>query len=193
MDPDPTPKALSKIVPWYEGSGNEKRLKIRGVRDMPDPVLPERAANAPDPGKVDEIHGQVKKALLEEDDRALGRLFEDVLDPLHDSESRSHAQTPEEKAERATIAFEGALAAELKEFCNQCRGWGAAYRLTDDKSRALVIRFTTPAPRAQYDVEFDEKMLLKWMKNRSWDGAKAGRDMAEFSIRTARGQSLISR
>lgn len=193
--PDPSPKALSKIVPWYDGFGGEKRLKIRGVRELPEPTLPERGPDAADPGDVDELHREVKKAFLEEDDRKLGKLFEDILDPLHNSDSRSHQKTDEERADEATADFEAALTAELKRFTEQVRGWGASYKLsTNDKARALVIRLKSPKPySATHDVEFDEKMLERWLRRRKYNGAQTGLDMAEHAIKAVRSQLLISR
>lgn len=194
-DHSPSAKALSKIVPWYDGFGAEKRLKIRGVRDLPEPTLPDRPADAPDPGDVDELHKAVQKAFRDEDDRALGKLFEDVLDPLHNSDSRSHHKTAEEKADEATADFEAALTAELRRFTDQVRGWGAQYMLSaTDKSKALVIRLRSPNPySATFDVEFDEKMLDRWLRRRKYDGAKTGCDIAEHAIKCVRGQLLISR
>lgn len=194
-DPDPSAKALSKIVPWFDGANGEKRLKIRGVRDLPEPTLPERGPNAADPGDVDELHREVQKAFRDEDDHKLGKLFEDILDPLHNSDSRSHAKTDEERADEATANFEAALTSELKRFTDQVRGWGARYRLsTDDKTRALVIRLSSPKPHsATFDVEFDEKMLERWLRRRKYDGARAGTDMAEHAIKCVRSQLLISR
>lgn len=193
-DHTPSAKALSKIVPWYDGHGGEKRLKIRGIRDLPEPTLPDRPADAPDPGDVDELHREVQKAFRDEDDRKLGKLFEDVLDPLHNSESQSHAKTDAEKADEATADFEAALTAELRRFTDQVRGWGASYRLTADKERALVIRLKSPKPySATFDVEFDEKMLERWLRRRQWNGARTGCDIAEHAIQRVRGQLLISR
>lgn len=193
-DHSPSAKALSKIVPWYDGHGGEKRLKIRGIRDLPEPTLPDRPADAPDPGDVDELHREVQKAFRDEDDRALGKLFEDVLDPLHNSESRSHAKTGEERADEATADFEASLTAELRRFTQQVRGWGASYRLTSDKARALVIRLKSPSPHsATFDVEFDEKMLDRWLRRRKYNGAQTGCDIAEHAIKCVRGQLLISR
>lgn len=193
-DHTPSAKALSKIVPWYDGFGAEKRLKIRGVRDLPEPTLPDRGPDAPDPGDVDELHREVQKAFRDEDDRALGKLFEDVLDPLHNSESTSHHKSDEEKADEATADFEASLTAELRRFTQQVRGWGASYKLTSDKSKALVIRLKSPSPHsATFDVEFDEKMLDRWLRRRKYNGAQTGCDIAEHAIKCVRGQLLISR
>lgn len=193
-DHSPSAKALSKIVPWYDGAGAEKRLKIRGIKDLPEPTLPDRGPDAPDPGDVEEVHRAVQKAFRDEDDRKLGKLFEDVLDPLHSSESTSHHKTDAEKADEATADFEAALTAELRRFAQQVRGWGASYKLTSDKARALVIRLKSPSPHsATFDVEFDEKMLDRWLRRRKYDGARAGCDIAEHAIKCVRGQLLISR
>lgn len=195
LDPTPSAKALSKIVPWYDGAGAEKRLKIRGLRDLPEPTLPDRPADAADPGDVEELHREVTKALRDEDDRKIGKLFEDILDPLHNSDSRSHQKTAKEKADEATADFEAALTAELKRFTDQCRGWGASYMLSaTDKSRALVIRLKSPGPHsATFDAEFDEKMLDRWLRRRKYNGARTGCDIAEHAIQRVRGQLLISR
>lgn len=191
---DPSAKALSKIVPWYDGLGSEKRLKIKGLKDLPEPVLPDRPADAPDPGDVEELHQAVKKAFRDEDDRALGKLFEDVLDPLHNSESTSHHRTDAEKADAATADFEAALTAELRRFTDQVRGWGASYMLGVSKDKALVIRLKSPKPYSvTFDAEFDEKMLDRWLRRRKYDGAKTGCDIAEHAIQRVRGQLLISR
>jgi hypothetical protein len=186
LDHNPSAKAYAPIV---------KGLRVKRIVDLDEPVLPDRGPNTADPGDVEEIHREVRKALRDEDDRKLGKIFEDVLDPLQNSESRSHDKTPEELAEAATLDFEAALASELRRFTQQVRGWGASYKLsTADKTKTLVIRLKSPTPySATFDVEYDDKMVRKFLRNRNYDGAATGVAMAEMAIARVRGQLLISR
>lgn len=145
-------------VPWYDGSGTEKRLRVKGLVDLPEPVRPELPTDGPDPGKVDEINREVRRAMAEEDDRKLGKIFEDLMESAHASESvaRNVPNDPVEQMNLAWQDFEVALLAELRTFCEQARGWGAAYRFSDGAE--LAIRFKTPENH-EYDVTVDMRAL----------------------------------
>lgn len=129
--------------PWYDGAGRDKRLRVKGLVDLPPPSLPERSAAAPDPGDVAEVHAESEKAIAEGDERKLGKLYEDLLDGLHSTGTPEGdaALTPWQKLATIVPDYEAALAAEIRVLARADARWGWAYRFVDE---GLEVRLRDP-------------------------------------------------
>jgi hypothetical protein len=139
--PPAAPKNPSR--PWYDGAGKEKRLRVKGLVDLAPAALPERDAGAPDPGDVAEIHRASEKAIAEGDERALGKLYEDLLDSVHSKEGPKEEPelTPWAALKKMVPDYEAALAAEMRVLASADARWGWAYRLVDE---GLEVRLRDP-------------------------------------------------
>lgn len=152
---------LKGVRPWYDGSGKNKRLRVKGIVDLP-PKKVEPDPNGPDPEKLKEEHAAAQKALREEDDHKVGKIFEPLLDDIHKNPSQQHedpAETFEQRIRRRTADFEAALSGELRELARQTKNWGWAFRWDP---MALVIRSHDPQKIVwEYRCDADHILALQ--------------------------------
>jgi hypothetical protein len=169
---------------WYD-YGLDTGPRLRPKRILEGEELRRemaRIANAPpettDRGAEAEAHAASEKAFRDGDDRALGKIYEDVLDEIH-SPDLGERKKSDAMLERAWRELEAALTAELRELSRAERKETWGFRLYGE---GLALRCQPLDGSAVLEVRVDKRAL----RRRIAHAASDARGSASIMVQTAR-------
>jgi len=196
-EPLPTDEPIIKAIPKLKGDGHwldygkdtGARLRVRGLVDEKELFPLVEPDDLPhDPREVEEVHAASLKAFREEDDRALGKLYEDLLDDIHSSDAGENALMSE--LARAAEELQAAMTAELREVARAEKNWGWKHILSE---HGIRIRARTPQGdflECQIDRRGTQALVMQAIEDPRGAASACVREARE-QIHAARARILV--
>lgn len=196
-EPLPPDEPIIKAIPKLKGDGHwldygkdtGPRLRVRGLVDEKELFPLVEPDDLPhDPREVEEVHAASLKAFREEDDRALAKIYEDVLDDIHSSDAGEGALMSQLAV--AAGELQAAITAELKEVDRAEPNWGWKHVLSE---YGIRIRARTPQGQVlecQVDRRGTQILIMQAVSDPRGAASQCVREARE-QIHQARARILV--